>query len=58
MSKGREVTKTAKWEDLKLTSSHGHTKITTTYRANIYKNNLKSNWKDVSTTKIIKKEPS
>ena len=33
-------------EDPEITSSQGHTKITTTYRATIYENNLKTSRKD------------
>ena len=36
------VAKMAEQEDLELTSSHRHTKIATTYKAAIFKNNLRT----------------
>ena len=39
---------------MKLTFSHVYIKITTTYRANIYKRNLKTNRNDFSTTKDLR----
>ena len=43
-------------ENTELTSSQGHIKIITIYRAIIYENKLKPRRKDFSTTKDIKKE--
>ena len=34
------------YEDPELTSTYGHTKIITIYRATIYENNLKTSKKD------------
>ena len=39
-------------ENPELTSSHGHTKITTIYRATIYENDLKTDRKDFPQLKI------
>lgn len=44
-------------EDPELLNSDRHTKITTIYRATIYKNNLKTSSKHFPTTEDIKKEP-
>ena len=44
--------KVAKQEDAELTSSHGHTQITTIYRATIDENNLKTSGKDFPQLKI------
>ena len=41
------------YEDSELTSSHGNTKMITTYRATIYENDLKTSRKDFP----LKKEP-
>ena len=38
--------------DLKVTSLHGHTKITTVYRATIDENDLKASRKDFPQLKI------
>ena len=40
------VAEMAEQEDPELTSSHGYTKITTTYRATVYENDLKTTSKD------------
>lgn len=34
------------WGELGVTSSHGHTKITTTYTATIYENDLQTSRKE------------
>ena len=46
------VAKMAEQEDPELISSHGHTKITTIYRATISENDLKTSRKDLLQLKI------
>ena len=55
MSQSTEVVKITKKEDPEFTSSQGHTKITTIYRATVAKTKDKQKWS--STIKDIKKEP-
>ena len=47
----------AEKEDAELTSSYEHIKTTTTYRATLTENDLKTSRTSSSTTKAMKKEP-
>lgn len=50
------VAKMVEQKDPELTSSHGHTKITTNYTATNYENNVNTSRKEFLQPKMIRKE--